>query len=200
MADTKQGSPPPTGSSSSSNSSGSRDFNPADLLQQGVRAAAETAENALINSAAAAVGGIEAASSLAQSGINAAEAAAEDTMRNINAAAQGTLNAAAATAGGAAGVVDGVGQSMATGSSRNGNRGAPGAISSGDFETVNVRVPATAWANATPEKGRVRDNTLTQDFDEDEVRGCACGGGGGTCPRRGVGACAVYVGGGGFCR
>jgi hypothetical protein len=143
-----------------------------DLLQQGIRAAADLTENTIVNTAAAAVGGIEGAASLTQSGLNAAEAAAEDVLRNVGAAAQGTLNAAAATVGGAAGAIDGVGESLAAGpargrgSSGNGN----GVVSERDFETVNVRVPANAWANATAEKGRVRDNTLTQDFDEEEVR------------------------------
>jgi len=141
-----------------------------DLLQQGIRAAADTAESVIINTAAAAAGGIEAAASLSQQGLTAAEGAAEDTVRNINAAAQGTLNAAAATVGGAAGVVDGVTQSAASGSrARQGSNGGRGVTSTSDFDTVNVRVPGTAWANATPEKGRVRDATLTQDFDEDEV-------------------------------
>jgi hypothetical protein len=133
-----------------------------------VRAAADTAESAIINSAAAAAGGIEAAASLTQSGLSAAEAAVEDTVRNLGQAAQDTLNAAAATVGGAAGAVDGVSQSFARGTSSSRATNGNGGMS--DFETVNVRVPGTAWANATPEKGRVRDVTLTQDFDEDEVR------------------------------
>lgn len=162
---------PPAGSSSSSSSEPAANFNPADLLQQGVRAAADTAESVLTNSAAAAVGGIEAAASLTQSGISAAEAAAEDAVRGLGEAAQGSLNAAAATAGGVAGAVDGVGQAAARGGGSSRRRGGSsnGSLSSSDFETVNVRVPATAWANATREKGRVRDATLTADFDEDEV-------------------------------
>jgi hypothetical protein len=134
-----------------------------------VRAAADTAESVLTNSAAAAVGGIEAAASLTQSGISAAEAAAEDAVRGLGEAAQGSLNVAAATAGGVAGAVDGVGQAAARGGGSSRRGGSNGSLSSSDFETVNVRVPATAWANATREKGRVRDNTLTADFDEDEV-------------------------------
>lgn len=151
-----------------------------DFLQQGIRAAADTAESVIINTAAAAAGGIEAAASLSQQGLTAAEGAAEDTVRNINAAAQGTLNAAASTVGGAAGVVDGVTQSAASGTSsraRQGSNSGRTVTATSDFDTVNVRVPGTAWANATPEKGRVRDVTLTQDFDEDEV----CGGIGRAC-------------------
>lgn len=157
------------------------------MLQQGIRAAADTAESVITNTAAAAAGGIEAAANLSQQGLTAAEAAAEDTVRNVNAAAQGTLNAAAAAAGGAAGAVDGVAQS-ATSSSSGRRSGAGGSSSGGgggrgsstastsssDFDTVNVRVPSTAWANPTPAKGRIRDATLTQDFDEDEVRRSVC--------------------------
>jgi hypothetical protein len=114
--------------------------------------------------------GIEAASSLSQQGLAAAEAAAEQAARGLSDAATGGLNAAATAVGGTAGALDGVaaaarGDTPRSRQPRGSSNGAP-AASSGDFDTVSVRVPASAWANATREKGRVRDMTLTQDFDE----------------------------------
>jgi hypothetical protein len=162
--------PQATSSSSSSGSSGQqqpRDANdPASFLQQGIRAAADAAEGAIAQTAAAATGDIEAAANLTTQGLGAAEAAA----RNLSDAAQAGLNAAATVAGGAAGAAQGVAASArgdpARGRALGSGSSGGGAVTSGDFDTVNVRVPAQAWANATRAKGRVRDATMTNDFDE----------------------------------
>lgn len=170
---------------------------PADMLNEGIRAAAETAEDAISRTAAAAQQGIEGATNLTTQGISAAEAAAEAAVTNLTAAAESTVQAAATAvgaaagtaagtaeaavkgaataAGAAAGAADGIASAATSGSSRqrvSSSSSGGSASATGSFDTVNVRVPGNmAWANATPARGPIRDMTLTQDFDEEEVEG-----------------------------
>jgi hypothetical protein len=155
---------------------------PADLINASIRAAAETAEEAVTQTAAAAVGGIAGATNLTTQGVIAAEQATEDTARTVADAAERTVQTAATLTGGAAGAVGGAVSSLTDGSSssrvdssRSGrvDRSSSGSQSpgaTGSFDTVNVRVPSNmSWANATPARGAMRDVSKTQDFDEEEV-------------------------------
>lgn len=174
------GSVPTSASTDGSRDQGSR-TSPADVVNQSIQAAAGTAEDAITQTAAAAVAGISGAANLTTQGISAAERAAEDTARNLADAAETAVTAAASAVGGAAGAVDGTISSFTSNRtnsrSSTSNRGRDNGMGSGQsgtttgsFDSVNVRVPANmAWANATPARGTMRDVTKTQDFDEDEV-------------------------------
>lgn len=158
--------------STAASSTGARDgtsgSNPADFINQGIQAAASTAEDVVTQTAAAAIGGISGAADLTTQGITAAERAAEDTSRNLANAAETALSAAATAVGGAAGAVDGAvssGTNNTTSSNSrttdrargNGVGSGQSAAATGSFDSVNVRVPANmAWANATPARGTMR--------------------------------------------
>lgn len=144
---------------------------PADLLNDGIRAAASTAQEAVARSAESAQEGIALASSLTTQGITAAQSAADETVTNLASAAEQRLTqgiaageqiltGAATAVGGAAGAVDGVASAARTGSGRtsSADKGSGGAATlTGSFDSVNVRVPANmAWANPNPTRGPIR--------------------------------------------
>lgn len=71
------------GSSARNTSERDRDTDPADVLNRGIRDATDTAQDAITQTAGAAVGGVGAAADLTTQGISAAEQAAEDTARGL---------------------------------------------------------------------------------------------------------------------